>query len=601
MDNKILSAANLWLSESYDEKTRKEVKNLIDKNDNDLVDSFYRNLGFGTGGLRGIIGVGTNRVNVYTVGIATQGFANYIKKSFPNEKISVAVIHDCRLRSRLFAETTANIFSANGFKVYLSESLRPTPELSFAIRHLDCKAGVNITASHNPCKYNGYKAYWSDGCQLVAPHDENVIKEVEKISDISEVKWEPVKENIILWSDLIDKPYREAVKSLSLSPEIIEKQKDLNIVFTPIHGTGIFVPNVLKDFGFENINIVSEQFEVNGEFPTLKKPGTEEVKEADYTETEWLKKLNSVTGSPNPEESSALKLAIEKGIKLNADIILGTDPDADRVGMVVKNSEGEFVILNGNQTGALFVNYIAKKWKEKGKLTGNEMIIKTIVTTELIKDIAEKYQIEMYDVLTGFKYIGEKIKELEGKKKFLCGGEESFGYLAGDFVRDKDAVIACAILAEAAACAKNENKNLYDTLIDLYIEFGYYKEDLFNITKEGKQGAEEIQTMMKNFRTNPPKELNGSKINKIIDYKTAKITDVATNKTTETGLPSSNVLQYFSEDGSKVTIRPSGTEPKIKFYFGVKEQLINKESFKIVDEKLSKKIEGLKKSLNLTA
>lgn len=602
MDAQIKSVAEKWTVGNYDAKTQGEVKRLLDADDKtDVIDSFYKNLEFGTGGLRGIIGVGTNRMNKYTVGMATQGFANYIKKSFANEDIKVAVIHDCRIRSREFAETTAKIFAANGFKVYLSESLRPTPELSFAIRHLGCKAGVNITASHNPCKYNGYKAYWEDGCQLVPPHDVNVIDEVEKIASIDDVKWEGNEDNITLWSELIDAPYMEAVKSLSLSQDIIAKQKDLNIVFTPIHGTGVFVPQVLKDFGFTNVTVVEEQAVVSGEFPTLVKEGCDvsEITEDKLPETEWLKQLNAATGSPNPEESSALKMAIEKGKAINADLILGTDPDADRVGVVLKNSDGEYVILNGNQTGSLFVNYLAQKWQQKGKLQGKEMIIKTIVTTELIKDIADKYNIEMFDVLTGFKYIGEKIRQFEGEKQFIGGGEESYGYLAGDFVRDKDAVIACAIMAEAAACAKDEGKNLFDVLIDLYMEFGYYKENLFNIVKEGKEGAEEIQEMMKSFRTTPPTELNGSDIVKIIDYKSGKISDLSKGTETETGLPSSNVLQFFSKDGSKVTVRPSGTEPKIKFYFGVKEDLPSKEQFKEVDALLNAKIDGLKKSLNL--
>lgn len=607
MEQYIKEKAEEWLKGNYDEKTKKEVARLMKENEKDLVDSFFQNLEFGTGGLRGIIGVGTNRMNNYTVGMATQGFSNYIKDSFKEDtNIKVAVIHDCRIRSRQFAETTAKIFAANGFTVYLASSLRPTPELSFAIRHLGCKAGVNITASHNPCKYNGYKAYWNDGCQLVAPHDVNVINEVNKIKSIDDVKWEGNNEKIVLWDNLIDIPYKKAVKSLSLSPDIIKKHKDLKIVFTPIHGTGIFVPDVLKDFGFENISIVEEQTEINGEFPTLLNPSKytetmkpETVKENLLPETEWLKQLEKITGSPNPEESSALAMAIKKAKEIDADIVLGTDPDADRVGVVVKNSDGEFVILNGNQTGALFVNYIVKKHSEQKKLQGNEMVIKTIVTTELITEISKKYKVKMYDVLTGFKYIGEKILEQEGKMKFLCGGEESYGYLAGDFVRDKDAVIACALIAEAAACAKDEGKNLYDVLMDLYIEFGFYKEALHNITIEGKEGLDAIKKMMSDYRKTPPQELNGSKIVKIIDYKSQEINDLISNKKTNTGLPVSDVLQYFSEDGSKVTVRPSGTEPKIKFYFGVKEEMKSSSEFKSVNQKIEIKIAGLKKSLHL--
>ncbi|HPH16450.1 MAG TPA: phospho-sugar mutase, partial [Bacteroidales bacterium] len=399
-------------------------------------------------GLRCVIGVGTNKMNIYTVGMATQGFANYIKKAFPNEHIKVAVIHDCRIRSRLFAETTAKIFAANGFTVYLSKELRPTPELSFAIRHLGCKAGVNITASHNPAKYNGYKAYWSDGCQLVPPHDNSVIDEVNKIASIDDVKWKGNESNIILWDEEIDKPYIDAIKGLSLQPEIIQKQKDLKIVYTSIHGTGIkLVPRVLKEFGFTNVHVVEEQAEISGEFPSLRKSGVAAIPEQDYTETEWLNKIHEVTGSPNPEKESAMKLAIEKGKALQADIIMATDPDGDRVGIVVKNSQGDYVILNGNQTGTLLVQYLIQAWKAKGKLQGKEFVVKTIVTTELITEICKAYDVEMFDVLTGFKYIGEKILELEGKKQFIGGGEESFGYLAGDFVRDKDAVIACAMIA----------------------------------------------------------------------------------------------------------------------------------------------------------
>ena len=602
MDQEILNKAKQWLTGNYDEKTKKEIQYLIDNNDPELENAFYQNLEFGTGGLRGVIGVGTNKMNIYTVGMATQGFANYIKKAFPNEKeIKVAVIHDCRIRSRLFAETTANIFASNGFKVYLSKELRPTPELSFAIRHLGCQAGVNITASHNPAKYNGYKAYWNDGCQLVPPHDTNVIDEVNKIASIDDVKWKGNEQNIILWDELIDRPYIDAIKSLSINGDIIKKQKDLKIVYTPIHGTGIkLVPRVLQELGFENVNVVEEQAVVSGEFPSLRKPGVGEIKEEDFiTEKDWLNKIHEVTGSPNPEKESAMKLAIEKGKAMNADIIMATDPDGDRVGIVVKNSEGNYVIMNGNQTATILTQYLLSAWQKAGKLKGKEFVVKTIVTTELITDMCKKFGVEMFDVLTGFKYIGEKIRLLEGKKQYIGGGEESYGYLAGDFVRDKDAVIACSLVAEAAAVAKNEGKSLYDVLVDTYVEYGMYKESLCSIEKEGKAGKEAIKAMMDNFRANPPKELNGSPVAYIKDYGQSITTDCKTGKTEKIDLPKSNVLQFFAEDGSKVTARPSGTEPLIKFYFGVKTNISSKAELKQAEEELNKKIEGLKKSLGI--
>jgi phosphoglucomutase len=602
MDKEILNKAQQWLDGNYDEKTKKEIRHLIDTNDPELENAFYQNLEFGTGGLRGVIGVGTNKMNIYTVGMATQGFANYIKKATPNiGEIKVAVIHDCRIRSRLFAETTANIFAANGFKVFLSKELRPTPELSFAIRHLGCQAGVNITASHNPAKYNGYKAYWSDGCQLIPPHDNNVIDEVNKIKSIDDVKWKGNPENITLWDEEIDRPYIDAIKSLSINGDIIKKQKDLKIVYTPIHGTGIkLVPRVLKELGFENVHVVEEQAIVSGEFPSLRKPGVGEVKEEDFnSETEWLNKIHEVTGSPNPEKESAMKLAIAKGKEMNADIIMATDPDGDRVGIVVKNSEGEYVILNGNQTATVLTQYLLSAWKKAGKLKGKEFVVKTIVTTELITDLCKKFGVTMFDVLTGFKYIGEKIRVLEGKMQYIGGGEESFGYLAGDFVRDKDAESACALVAEAAAVAKNEGKSLYDVLVETYVEYGMYQESLCSIEKEGKAGKEAIQAMMEAFRSNPPKELNGSPIVCIKDYGNAISTDCKTGKTEKIDLPKSNVLQFFAEDGSKVTARPSGTEPLIKFYFGVKTDIANKEELKKAQADLDKKIEGLKKSLGI--
>ncbi|MCL2327196.1 MAG: phospho-sugar mutase [Bacteroidetes bacterium] len=601
MEQKIIDTAKQWLTGNYDEKTKQEVQYLLDKNDADLENAFYQNLEFGTGGLRGEIGVGTNKMNIYTVGMATQGFANYIKKAYPNEKeIKVAVIHDCRIRSRLFAETTANIFAANGFKVFLSEDLRPTPELSFAIRHWGCKAGVNITASHNPAKYNGYKAYWEDGCQLVPPHDTNVIKEVEKIQSIDDVKWTGNPENIILWGEEIDRPYLDAIKTLWLNSDAVQKHKNLKIVYTSIHGTGIkLVPRVLQEMGFTNVHIVEEQAEVSGEFPSLLAPGVAPIKEENFkSELDWLKALDANTGSPNPEKESAMKLAIEKGKVLNADLIMATDPDGDRVGIVVKNSEGSYEILNGNQTGTLLVQYLIKAWEKQGKLQGNEFVVKTIVTTELITEICAKHKVEMFDVLTGFKYIGEKILELEGKKQFIGGGEESFGYLAGDFVRDKDAVIACAVIAEAAAVAAEEGKSLYDILVETYLEYGLYKEDLLSIKKEGKAGKEEIDAMMKNFRANPPKELAGSKVVLIKDYEQQKAFDCVNGTSSAINLPQSNVLQFFCADGSKVTVRPSGTEPLIKFYFGVKTEVADKNSFKQAEAVLRDKIKALEKSLS---
>lgn len=602
MDKKIIDTAKQWISGNYDEKTKQEVQYLLDKNDSDLENAFYQSLEFGTGGLRGEIGVGTNKMNIYTVGMATQGFANYIKQVYASEKeIKVGVIHDCRIRSRVFAETTANIFAANGFKVFLSEDLRPTPELSFAIRQLGCKAGVNITASHNPAKYNGYKAYWEDGCQLVPPHDTNVINEVAKIQSVDDVKWSGNPENITLWGEEIDRPYIDAIKTLSLNGEAIKNQHNLNIVYTSIHGTGIkLVPRVLQELGFTNVHVVEEQANVSGEFPSLLAQGVAPIKEENYkSELDWLKALDAHTGSPNPEKESAMKLAIEKGKALNADLIMATDPDGDRVGIVVKNSDGDFEILNGNQTGTLLVQYLIKAWEKQGKLKGKEFVVKTIVTTELITEICAKHNVEMFDVLTGFKYIGEKILELEGKKQFIGGGEESFGYLAGDFVRDKDAIIACALIAEAAAVAAEDGKNLYDVLVETYLEYGLYKEDLLSLKKEGKAGKEEIAAMMTNFRANPPKELNGSKVIAIKDYGQQKEIDCTTGASSAINLPKSNVLQFFSEDGSKVTIRPSGTEPLIKFYFGVKTEVANRNSFKQAEAVLKDKIKALEKSLGI--
>lgn len=575
MEIDVKARAEQWLKGNFDDLTKQEVKRMIDENGTELVDSFYKDLEFGTGGLRGIMGAGTNRMNIYTVAKATQGLANYIKKQFPNEKnIKVAVACDCRNNSQLFAETTAKIFSANGFYVYSFESLRPTPELSFAIRELGCKSGVVITASHNPKEYNGYKAYWADGGQLIAPHDENVITEVNKIASNDEVNFNADLSKIEVLGLEFDKKYIVELKKLSLEPGIIAKHKDMKIVYTPIHGTGVKLgPMALKAFGFENIINVPEQDVVSGDFPTVI--------------------------SPNPEEKAALNMAIEKAKSVGAELVMATDPDADRVGIVVKNTKGEYVILNGNQTGAVLINYLIKQWKKNGKLKGNEYIVKTIVTTELIKDIADKYNVESFDVLTGFKFIAAQIEELYGKKQFIGGGEESYGYLAGECVRDKDAIMACSLIAEAAAVAKDQGMSLYEQLIDIYTEYGFYKEDLLSVTKKGKAGAEEIKQMMVDFRATPPKEINGSPVVCIKDYELQQETDLVNGTKKAIKMPKSDVLQFFTADGSKVSIRPSGTEPKIKFYFGVKEALPNKADFDAVNAKLDKKIDDIKKSLKL--
>jgi len=575
MEIDVKARAQEWLNGNFDDETKKEVKRMLDENGTDLVDSFYKDLEFGTGGLRGIMGAGTNRMNIYTVAKATQGLANYIKKQFPGKTdIKVAVACDCRNNSQLFAETTAKIFSANGFYVYSFESLRPTPELSYAIRELGCTSGVVITASHNPKEYNGYKAYWADGGQLIAPHDANVIEEVNKIASNDDVNFNADESKIEILGADFDAKYIAEIKKLSLEPAIIEKHKDMKIVFTPIHGTGVkLAPQVLKTYGFTNIINVPEQDVVSGDFPTVV--------------------------SPNPEEKAALNMAIKKAKETGAELVMATDPDADRVGIVVKDLKGEYVILNGNQTGALLVNYLIKQWEKNGKLLGKEYIVKTIVTTELIKDIADKYSVESFDVLTGFKFIADKIKSLEGTKKFIGGGEESYGYLAGEFVRDKDAIMACALIAEAAAVAKEGGMSLYEQLIDIYAEYGFYKEDLLSVVKKGKAGADEIAQMMVDYRANPPKEINGSKVVLMKDYQAQEETDLSTGTKSPIKLPKSNVLQFFTEDGTKVSVRPSGTEPKIKFYFGVKEPLASKADFDAVNAKLTQKIEDIKKSLGL--
>ena len=564
MEQNILERAKAWLTEQYDEETRKKVQDLIDNDPNELTESFYRNLEFGTGGLRGIMGVGTNRMNIYTVAMATQGFANYIKKMNPGvNDLRVAIAYDCRNNSPAFANITADVMSANGIKVFIFDCLRPTPELSFAVRELHCHAGVMVTASHNPKEYNGYKAYWNDGGQLVSPHDKNVIAEVEKILDPSMVNFKRNPELITVLDEKFDDIYLNKVFGLSLSLDLIKKHKDLKIVYTPIHGTGRrLVPEILRRKGFENVYCVEEQMVVDGDFPTVK--------------------------SPNPEEPAAMALAVKKAQEINADLVLATDPDADRVGVAVKNDKGEFILLNGNQAASVFLYYLLTRWNELGKLTGKEFVVKTIVTTELLFEIAKKYHVDRYDVLTGFKFIADKILELEGKKQFIGGGEESYGYLAGDFVRDKDAVIATSLLAEAMAWAAEQGKTFYELLCDIYREFGLYKEKLVSLTKKGISGTEEIKAMMARFRQTPPTEIVGEKVVEIRDYKVSEARDLRTGKVTTIDLPKSDVLQFFTESGSKISIRPSGTEPKIKFYFSMKGAIVNNldESMKTLEAKL---------------
>ncbi len=565
--------AKIWLEGNYDSETKKRVKYLLENDEKELIDSFYRNLEFGTGGLRGIMGVGNNRMNIYTVGMATQGLSNYLKKNFKSlTQIKVVVGHDSRNNSRLFAETTAKIFSANGFKVYLFDALRPTPELSFAIRHFGCQSGVVITASHNPKEYNGYKAYWDDGGQIISPHDKNIIEEVQKIKSVDEVLFDGSEANIEIIGHEFDEIYTDKIRELSLSHDIIARYSDLKIVYTPIHGTGVkLVPMALKKVGFKNIIGVPEQNITDGNFPTVH--------------------------SPNPEETAALSMAIKKAEETRSELIMGTDPDGDRVGIVVKDSTGSYVVLNGNQTGALLINYLLTKWSENRKLTGKEYIVKTIVTTELLADIANKYKVAHYDVLTGFKYIADIIKQKESKMTFIGGGEESYGYLAGEFVRDKDAIISCVLIAETAAWAKSIGKSLYEMLIDIYREFGLYKERLLSVTKKGKEGADEIQQMMKNYRNNPPAIINNSKVIKIADYLIQEETDILKGSKSKINLPKSNVLQFFTEDASKISIRPSGTEPKIKFYFSVKTELTSTDRYKQTDQMLDKRIDAIIKEI----
>jgi phosphoglucomutase len=568
--------AREWLSEGYDEATRKEVQRMLDNEDpTELIDSFYRDLEFGTGGLRGIMGAGTNRMNIYTVGAATQGLSNYLRKVFAAlPEIKVAIGYDCRNNSRLFAETSAGIFAANGIKVYLFDDLRPTPELSFAIRQLGCQSGIILTASHNPKEYNGYKAYWTDGSQIVEPHDVNIIDEVSKVK-AADIRFGGDKSLITIIGDRIDQLFLEKVKSISLSPEVVRRQHDLKIVYTPIHGTGVrLIPAALRNIGFTNIFNVPPQDVVSGDFPTVV--------------------------SPNPEEVAAMKMAVDRAVEVDADVVMASDPDGDRIGVAVKDDKGQFVILNGNQTALVFIYYIISKRKAGGRLTGNEFIVKTIVTTELIAEIARRNQVEYFDVYTGFKYIAEVIRDLEGKKRYIGGGEESFGFMPADFVRDKDAVSSCALMAEIAAWAKDQGKSLYDLLMDIYLEYGFSREKMKYVVRKGKSGAEEIEQMMVNFRANPPEKLGGSKLKIVKDYESLIEKNLLTGdqkpilqKTT------SNVLQFFTEDGTKISVRPSGTEPKIKFYFEIAGRLAHKGDYDNAGQKADQKIEAIMKELDL--
>ncbi len=576
LDLIVKERAEKWLSDSYDEETRKKVKYLIDNDPKELTESFYKDLEFGTGGLRGIMGVGTNRMNVYTVGMATQGLSNYLKKAFPDEPIRVAVGHDSRNNSRLFAERVADIFAANGFKVYLFDSLRPTPELSFAIRRLHCHSGVVVTASHNPKEYNGYKAYWSDGAQVVAPHDRNIIAEVQKITSPDQVMiWKGDRsENIEILDETFDQIYLEAVHGLSLSPDAVERYHDMKIVYTPLHGTGvILVPESLRKSGFTNILTVKEQNIPDGNFPTVE--------------------------SPNPEERSAMKMAIELAESEKAEVVLATDPDADRIGMALRDENGRYVLLNGNQTCSLLVYYIVKRWSELGRLRGKEYIVKTIVTTELVARIAESFGVKHFDCLTGFKYIATVMRNHEQTMQYVCGGEESFGFLAEDFVRDKDAVSACSLAAEAAAWAKSQNMTLYGLLKEMYVRYGFFREALVSVVRKGKEGQEEIAKMMSDYRSNPPRSLGGSPIVAIKDYLSGEALDLANGSKAPIDMERSNVLQFTTADSTIVSIRPSGTEPKIKFYFGVRAELNDTARFNEVQAELDGKIESIKKEMGL--
>ena len=582
MENKdllkeVTARAQVWLDGNYDAETKAEVRQMLDATDKTLlIEAFYKDLEFGTGGLRGIMGAGTNRMNIYTVGAATQGLSNYLKAQFASlPQISVVIGHDCRNNSRKFAEISANIFSANGIKVYLFEDLRPTPEISFAIRHFGCQSGIILTASHNPKEYNGYKAYWDDGAQMIAPHDENVISEVMNIKNVNDIKFEGNKELIQIIGQEVDRIYLERIKTLILSPEAIERNKDLKIVYTPIHGTGIkLIPDALRAFGFTNIIDVPEQNVISGNFPTVV--------------------------SPNPEEPAALEMAVNKARDTDADIVMASDPDADRLGIAIKNDKNEWILVNGNQTYLILIYYLIRRWKELGRLKGNEYVVKTIVTTEVMTDIARKNGVEYYDCFTGFKWIAAVMRDNEGKKTYIGGGEESYGFLAEDFVRDKDAVSACALMAEVTAWAKDNGKTLFELLQDIYIEYGFGKEKGISVVRKGKSGAEEIAQMMIDFRTSPPVEIAGSKVVTIKDYETLKKTDVVTGNVTNLDMPAtSNVLQFFTQDGTKISVRPSGTEPKIKFYIEVRGEMKTSADYDAADAAANAKIEAVRASMGV--
>lgn len=575
LEPSVLKKINEWLQGSYDAETKQHVQKLLDeKSFTELTDSFYRDLEFGTGGLRGIMGPGSNRINKYTIGAATQGLSNYLKKAYPREQIKVAVAHDSRNNSDYFARITAEVFSANGIYVYFFKELRPTPELSFAIRELGCKSGVMLTASHNPKEYNGYKAYGADGGQFVSPEDTKVMEEVAAVSSVDKIKFNPEEQNIELLGEEIDELYLDKITNLSVSPEAIKRQKDLKIVYSPIHGTGItLVPQALKRFGFTNITLVEEQVKPDGNFPTVV--------------------------YPNPEEKEALTLALQKGREIDADLILATDPDADRVGIAVKNNEGEFILFNGNQTGSLLINYLLTAWEEKGKLSGNEYIVKTIVTSYIIDEIAKARNVECYNTLTGFKYIGELMTKFEGKKTFIGGGEESYGYLIGELVRDKDAVVSAAFIAEMTAFYKDKGSSLFDALLEMYQQYGFYKEKLVSVTKKGKSGAEEIKAMMERFRNNPPATLGGSRVTALKDYELRVETNIASGDKKELELPKSDVLQFITEDGSIISARPSGTEPKIKFYCSVKTTLSDKSAYQATSAQLDEKVNSIMNDLGV--
>ncbi|MEG1863777.1 MAG: phospho-sugar mutase [Alistipes sp.] len=575
VDQKVLNKAQSWLDGHYDQTTKEQVKYLIDNDSKELIESFYKDLEFGTGGLRGIMGVGSNRMNIYTVGAATQGLANYLKKNFTGEQIRVAIGHDSRNNSRMFAERVADIFASNGFTVFLFDALRPTPELSFAIRELKCHSGVVVTASHNPKEYNGYKAYWNDGAQVTEPHDKNIIDEVAKITDVAMIQTGKNGANITLLDEKFDTLYLNKVHELSLSPECVKRHHDMKIIYTPLHGAGVrLVPASLKEYGFTNVKLVPEQAVIDGNFPTVE--------------------------SPNPEERKTMAMAIALAAKEGADLVLATDPDSDRIGVALRNKKGEYVLLNGNQTLVLLMSYQLTRWSELKRLTGKEYVVKTIVTSQMANAVADHFKVKCYDCLTGFKYIAKLIRENEGKTQYIGGGEESFGYLAGDYVRDKDAVSACSLAAEAAAWAMDTmGLTLYEWLQELYVKYGFYREGLVPVIRKGKEGAELIQQMMVDFRANPPKTIMGSPVVKINDFQKLEVLDLKTGHTTPIVQDRSNVLQWFTEDGTAISVRPSGTEPKIKFYFGVKAQLKSVADYDRVLGELDAKIAAIKSDLKL--